>query len=99
MEGISTYIPHPIDLTDVSLPSSLNDLAEALAENVHETWASERISDGWAWGPVRDDANRLHPCLVPYERLPESERAYDRETAMATLKLVTKLGYEIVRRN
>lgn len=99
MEGTSNYVPHPIDLTDVSLPSSLNELVEALAENVHETWASGRISDGWSWGPVRDDANRLHPCLVPYGCLSESEKAYDRETAMATLKLVTKLGYEIVRRN
>ena len=37
------------------------------------------------------------PLLVPYEALPESEKMYDRNTALETLKLIVKLGYGITR--
>ena len=54
-----------------------------------------RMDDGWTYGPVRDDAKKQHPCLVPYADLPESEKDYDRATAISTLKLICKMGYEI----
>ena len=69
-----------------------------IAKNTHEVWAAGRIADGWQYGPVRDDAKKTHPCLVPYEQLPESEKAYDREVSAQTLKLIIKLGYEIKKK-
>lgn len=96
MEGLKMeYVPHPLDTSDVSLPESLAPLIEALAKNVHDTWAKGRMYDGWTYGPVRDDAKKQHPCLVPYCELPESEKAYDRETAVSTLKFICKKGYFI----
>jgi len=89
------YTPQPLDTSDVTLPESLTPLIEALAENVHDTWAKGRMDTGWTYGPVRDDAKKRHPCLVPYGELPESEKAYDRDTAISTLKLICKMGYEI----
>lgn len=89
------YTPHPLDTTDVRLPESLNELMEQLARNVHEVWAAGRIADGWNWGEVRDDEQKLHPCLVSYDELPEIEKDYDRRTALATLKTIVKLGYTI----
>lgn len=89
------YYPHPLDTTDVRLPESLNELMEQLARNVHEVWAAGRIADGWKWGEVRDDEQKLHPCLVSYDELPENEKDYDRRTALATLKTIVKLGYTI----
>ena len=86
------YRPQPVDTGDVVLPESLAPLIEALAENVHDTWAKGRMDDGWTYGPVRDDAKKQHPCLVPYADLPESEKAYDRATAISTLKLICKMG-------
>lgn len=91
------YNPNPIDLSDVTLDSSLESLVEALAENVHDTWAKGRMDDGWNYGPVRDDAKKHHPCLVPYNELPESEKEYDRNTAISTLKFIVKKGYGIDR--
>ena len=91
------YNPNPIDLSDVTLDSSLESLVEALAENVHDTWAKGRIDDGWTYGPVRDDVKKHHPCLVPYGELPESEKEYDRNTAISTLKFIVKMGYEIYK--
>ena len=96
MEGLKMkYVPHPLDTSDVTLPESLAPLIEALAENVHDTWAKGRVGEGWTYGPVRDDAKKRHPCLVPYADLPESEKAYDRATAISTLKLICKMGYGI----
>ena len=89
------YNPKPIDLSDVTLDSSLESLVEALADNVHDTWAKGRMDDGWTYGPVRDDAKKHHPCLVPYNELPESEKEYDRNTAISTLKFIVKKGYGI----
>lgn len=77
------------------LPRELEELTELLARNAHEVWARNRVQEGWTWGEVRDDAKKTTPCLVPYEDLPESEKVYDRSTAMQTLKLVLKLGYRI----
>ena len=44
---------------------------------------------------MRDDENKLHPDLVPYEDLPEDEKEYDRNTAQETLRLIMKLGFKI----
>jgi len=90
------YTPNPVDTTGVSLPEALLPLSESLARNVHELWAQKRLNDGWKWGPYRDDQRKEHPCLVPYEELPESEKVYDRITSSETLKTITKLGYSIL---
>ena len=89
------YNPQPIDTSDIELPEELNSLLEAMAKNVHEIWAQERIKQGWKYGEKRDDAKKNHPCLVPYEELPEEEKVYDRNTSVETLKLILKLGFKI----
>ena len=89
------YLPQPADTSDICLPEELENLVEQLARNVHEVWASSRISQGWTWGPVRSDAFKTHPSLVPYEELSEEEKQYDRDTAVGTLKLIMKLGFNI----
>jgi len=94
-EKDSIYVPHPLDTSDVTLPKELNALAEALAKNVHEVWAQTRISQGWTYGETRDDKKKHHPCLIPYEDLPESEKVYDRNSAMETLRVIKKLGHDI----
>ena len=89
------YIPKPIDLSDVSLTDDLIELREAIAENAHEIWAENRRLEGWTYGPERDDQMRQTPCLVPYEELSDEEKAYDRNTALATLKFIVAQGFEI----
>ena len=93
------YTPKPIELSDVVLDENLNELLEAIAKNVHETWAQSRLEQGWSYGPERSDALKEHPCLVPYECLTETEKDYDRHTALSTLKLITKLGFTITKNN
>ena len=91
------YTPKPVDISDVELDSSLMELVEVMAKNVHEVWAETRIKDGWRYGETRNDERLEHPCLIPYEELPDSEREYDRNTAIGTLKLIHKLGFKITQ--
>ncbi len=81
------------------MPAELLELSELIAKNVHEVWAQGRMAEGWTYGPVRDDARRETPCMVPYEELPESEKEYDRNTALETLRLIVSLGYDIVKKH
>jgi len=92
---MNTYQPQPINTADVKLSEELRALTEKLAENVHEVWSAGRIADGWRYGEKRDDSRKLHPCLLPYNQLPESEKEYDRNTAIQTIKTIVKLGYKI----
>lgn len=93
------YRPKPAATDDVQLPAELLPLIEDMAKNVHEVWAQNRINDGWTYGPVRDDIRRQHPCLVPYDDLPEREKDYDRATSQETLKLILKSGFTISKKH
>ena len=90
-----TYTPAPIDTAGVELSFTLSELIERLAENNHDHWALQRITEGWRFGPERDDKARTHPDLKPYKELPDSEKAYDRISVVETLKAIIALGYRI----
>ncbi len=92
------YQPKPYNTKDVILPESLSELTEKIAENVHENWSASRIAEGWTFGEERNDKEKTTPCLIPYSELPESEKEYDRITAMETLKLIVALGYTIEKK-
>ena len=94
---MKNYIPRPVDTSDVELSEELLALRERIAENVHEVWAQSRMEEGWTYGEERSTERKTSPCLIPYEELPDSEKEYDRNTAMETLKLIVKLGYTIGR--
>ena len=93
------YTPKPIDTKEVELPEKLIALTEKIAENVHDVWAEGRIKEGWTFGNVKDSVSKTTPMLVPYSELPESEKDYDRKTALETLKVIIKLGYTIEKDN
>lgn len=98
LQSVEEYEPHPINVDNVQLDEDLEELQEAIAENVHDVWAEARMKEGWRYGKQRDDAQKLNPDIVPYTALPDSEKAYDRITAFNTIKLVRRLGYDIVKR-
>lgn len=89
------YIPVPIDTSKITLSDELLELTELLAKNTHDVWAQQRASQGWTYGTNRDDAEKKHPGLIPYEELSEVEKDYDRSTSLETLKAIIGLGYKI----
>jgi class 3 adenylate cyclase len=95
-ERLQMYQPSTNQYDATSLPDRLNGLIERLAEQVHDTWAAQRMEDGWTYGPERSDQLKTHPCLQPYEQLPESEKKYDRLTAKQSIASIIEFGYAVV---
>lgn len=81
-----TYEPKPIDTSTVQIPEENLELGEQLAQHAHDIYGRQRLAGGWRYGPERNDATKENPTLVSYQKLPESEKAYDRQMAMETLK-------------
>jgi hypothetical protein len=97
LQSADEYEPHPVKLENIIIDEDLEELQEAIAENAHEVWAEARIKEGWTYGRERDDIKKTHPDLIPYSALPDSEKEYDRLMALETIRLVKKLGFDIVR--
>jgi class 3 adenylate cyclase len=82
-----------LDTLSIKIPGDILELPELLARNTHDNWCGQRLKDGWRYSPERSDARKEHPCLVPYDDLPESEKHDYRQTALETLKAILSLGY------
>lgn len=100
MKGVFllSYQPKPLDTSSIQLPDEIKELQEKLAENIHETWAMQRMQQGWTYGHERNDQKREHPNLIPYHQLTEEDKDYDRNTVMETLKMIILLGYSIQKK-
>jgi hypothetical protein len=92
------YDPKPADLSGVAVPEAILHSLETIAENTHDTWAVRRIGEGWTFGETLNAARKTHPSLVPYGKLPESEKEYDRATSLETIKMLLHMGYSIEKR-
>lgn len=61
--------------------SALEGVEKALdgasPEELHEAWCEFKRAHGWQHGEVKDETAKTHPCLVPYEQLPEDQRIKD----------------------
>src|SRR5690348_16585214 len=90
-----SYEPKPIDTSRVTLDQKILELKEKLAEHAHDIRARQRLKDGWQPGDHRGDESKGHPSLIPYRELSESEKQYDRNAAIETLKAILALGYRI----
>ena len=69
---------------------------EALAEEEHNRWMAERISEGWRFDKKRNDDLKLHDCLLPFNALRESDKEKDRDSVRHYPDFVHRAGYEIV---
>ena len=92
---MKTYKPNPVDTSDVKLNKELLELTEVIAQHVHDIWAQARLAEGWKFGTIKDSINKTTPLLVPYDKLPESEKEFDRSSALETVKLLVKLNFSI----
>ncbi|KAJ3606334.1 hypothetical protein NHX12_025855, partial [Muraenolepis orangiensis] len=95
----ASFIPTPVDTSQVVLPPHLDNVRDRLAENIHELWGMNKIELGWTYGKVRDDNKRQHPCLVDFTKLPETERNYNLQMSSETLKTLLALGCHVAQVN
>ena len=52
-------------------------LAGATPEQQHHAWGAAKLADGWRYGPIKDAVGKVHPCLVPYNKLSPEQQAKD----------------------
>jgi len=43
----------------------------------HNAWMADKVQDGWVYGDVKDGDKKTHPCLVPFNQLPEFQKKKD----------------------
>lgn len=61
INGVHFHVAHP----------------DSAPSDSHENWMREKVADGWVYGPVKDPDLKQHPCMVPYDQLPEAQRVKD----------------------
>jgi hypothetical protein len=76
-------IPKWEDAPDWQKDSILNGVnmhlsnPDATPDESHKNWLKQKEEEGWIYGPVKDVERKMHPCMKPYEELPESQKAKD----------------------
>lgn len=43
----------------------------------HENWLAFKEANGWRYGIMKNEATKEHPCFMPYDDLPEDQKAKD----------------------
>lgn len=46
-------------------------------KQLHESWLGQKLAEGWVYGETKDAEKKTHPCMLPYEDLPEAQRTKD----------------------
>ncbi|XP_059376123.1 ryanodine receptor 2 [Carassius carassius] len=90
-----TFIPIPVDSSEVEYPPQLEPIRERLAENLHELWLIDKIEQGWTYGPVKDESRKVHPCLVEFSKLPDQERIHNLQSSEDILRTLLAFGVHI----
>lgn len=88
-----------IVVRDPSLPpfSYRDNELEELAKLEHQRWMQDKIAAGWTYALVRHDAAKQHDCLVPWEKLSETEREKDRDAVRNIPALLAEVGLQPAR--
>ena len=73
----------------------LHDNLELLAEAEHGGWEEQKRIDGWIWSPNRNDVARRHDLLIPYDRLEDKIKDYDRGTVSHYPDYARAAGFKI----
>jgi hypothetical protein len=53
------------------------DNPEAGHDAQHNSWMKEKVDQGWVYGEVKDPEAKTHPCIVPFDQLPEFQQKKD----------------------
>jgi hypothetical protein len=86
LHAVEPFVPTPIETSGITLPHFAMEIHQKFAENLHELWAMRKIDLGWIFGEVRSEQSRRHPCLTSFELLPETEKTYNINLSLDTMK-------------
>ena len=57
---------------------------------LHEAWCDGKRAQGWVYGETKDRILKTHPCLVPYDQLPEHQQVKDRVLRAIVTELIAQ---------
>ena len=57
----------------------------AWAEQAHKTWRQTKLSQGWSYGPTRDNTQKTNPGLKPFADLSPAARGQNSLTPYAVV--------------
>jgi len=92
---IREVMPPWYDADDWQRDSVIDGVRKHLAEGAtpeqsHARWMERKAAEGWVWGEKKDSSLRTHPCMKPYNELPESQRRKD-QLFIAVVEFASKL--------
>lgn len=64
------------------------------ADELHAHWLEHKRKEGWKYGPVKDEVLKEHPCMVPYNKLPRTQRVKDHLFGDAAATLIQQREYD-----
>ncbi|TAL62848.1 MAG: hypothetical protein EPN88_12845, partial [Bacteroidetes bacterium] len=67
---------------------------ETMAMVEHIRWSWDKRLNGWIYGNVKDNSNKIHPGLIPFEELADSEKEKDRDLVRLIPALLQDIDYE-----
>lgn len=50
---------------------------DAVHDAQHNAWMADKIAAGWVYGETKNPEAKTHPCIVPYEQLPDFQQRKD----------------------
>jgi hypothetical protein len=71
------------------------DDLDTLAKMEHERWMNNKLAAGWQYAPKTNKPKKLHKALLPWEKLPKSEKDKDREMVRGIPRILAKAGYAV----
>ncbi len=82
------------DLTPLANIAHNHVFFEMLSEMEHRRWMAERLMDGWRYGLVRNNEKKIHPMIIPYAQLSESEKQKDKDMLENIRNLLASPGWQ-----
>ena len=61
IEGVQHAVAHP----------------DATPEDSHNNWMALKMAEGWVYGEFKDPVAKTHPCMLPYDQLPDFQGKKD----------------------
>ncbi|ODS38084.1 MAG: hypothetical protein A7316_08550 [Candidatus Altiarchaeales archaeon WOR_SM1_86-2] len=71
---------------------------ETMAKMEHARWVVERLMDGWKLGEKKDITKKISPYLVPWSKLPENIKEWDRDPVRKIPEFLANVGLEVHRK-